>query len=225
MGISSDCVLTNILHRYIILITAYLSSFIFMSTTIEAAARTRLDQPDIPESEKAFCERVIVQSEGQRAIDEAKTFMQKVVAAREMAENGLKLLSTQATVAGKEFEYRNGNILAAAVDNATYIEQQVQPFVAPLFDIFPDMQVKLGSARSDNERGDFFDFTSNGLRYNRRGTFSEGEYPVNNQLLGKISKRKTGNELVLRMFATRTRVEIVANFKAAIGSSFRDRDN
>jgi hypothetical protein len=196
-----------------------------MSTTIEAAARTRLEQPDITDSERAFCERTLVLSERQRAIDEAKTFVQRVVAAREMAENGLKLLSTQATVAGKEFEYRNGNILAAAVDNATYIEQQVQPFVTPLFDIFPDMQVKLGSARSDNERGDFFDFTSNGLRYNRRSTFSEGEYPVDNQLLGKISKRKTGNELALLLFATRTRVEIVANFKAAISSSFRDRDN
>jgi len=196
-----------------------------MSTTIEAAAKTRLEQSGIPDSERAFLERTLVLSEGQRAIDEAKTFVQRVVAAREMAENGLKLLGEQAKVAGKEFEYRNGNVLAAAVDNAMYIEQEVQPFVTPLFDIFPDMQVKLGSARSDNERGDFFDFTSNGLNYNRRGAFSDGEYPVDNQLLEKISKRKTGNELALRMFATRTRVEIVAYFRAAISSSFCDRGN
>jgi hypothetical protein len=116
-----------------------------MSARIEVLAKTRIGEQDVTDQEKAFLERVILQSEGQRAIDSTGSFFEKAEAAKGLAIRGLELLGKQLQSIGSEKKYRRVSPIQGAVENVLFIRTQVDPFVDPLLNLLPGLRVSWGS--------------------------------------------------------------------------------
>ncbi len=190
-----------------------------MSTTIEAAARTRLDQPEIPDSERTFLERMLVLSEGQRKIDASGTFIEKATAAHELAKKGIGLLSEQLEQTSPQDSsgeriYRRNNPEEASFDNATFIRQDIAPFVDPLFSMFNlvaewqtsestgSIVYQLGILAASNSQGRYYAFPTDS------DTLYDDMYDE--------FRVVDGDEILLESFACNTRLDIVNVFERAI---------